>query len=134
MPVLHDSVVATGTAAGCRSGDAADSAVLDSAPSADAVVSAAEADSAAVATLRELCCDGASPEFLAHVLMRRCHGDLEVNIQEFYLLVTKLPFTKFRWFKPDFCALSVSFVNIMKMCVDASSHQRLQGLHYMHMI
>ena len=80
-PLLTDSMVAPGTAANGRSGNAADTAVQDSAPSADAAVGAAEADPAAVATLRELCCDGASPEFLAHVLMRRCHGDLEVHTQ-----------------------------------------------------
>ena len=79
-------MVAPGTAASGRSGDAADNAVLDSAPLADAAVAAAEADPAAVATLRELCCDGASPEFLAHVLMRRCHGDLEVHTEYMHLL------------------------------------------------
>jgi predicted trehalose synthase len=47
---------------------------------AGAANSAAEADPAALAMLRELCCNGASPDFLTHVLVRRCHGDLEVSI------------------------------------------------------
>ena len=71
-----DSTAAYGTAATSTSGDAAET---EAAEVAGVAASSTEADPAAIAMLQELCCNGASSDFLAHVLMRRCHGDLEVS-------------------------------------------------------